>query len=306
MELHQLRYFTAVADLGSFTKAARRCLVAQPSLSQQIIKLEKELGQPLFERLGRTVRLTDAGLLLHDQAVTILASVEDAKSRVSEAIQEGGTVTVGAIPTVAPYFLPPIVCDFKKSNPQASVVIHEDLTEHTVEHCLRGELDVGVLALPIPDQRLHVVKLLEEELLLALPTKHHLTKKRHINVNDLNGEPFILLSKMHCLGQQILAFCNRKACRPFVTCHSSQVLTVQELVSIGHGVSLLPAMACALDRHPRRRYRRLSGEAPTRALCLVWHKQRYQRPIVRRFIEFVKERTGPKRATRDSKLEVNT
>ena len=92
---------------------------------------------------------------------------------------------------------------------------------------------------------------------------------------------------MHCLGQQILAFCNRKACRPFVTCHSSQVLTVQELVSVGHGVSLLPAMACALDRHPRRRYRRLSGEAPTRTLGLVWHKQRFQRPIVRRFIEFV-------------------
>jgi LysR family hydrogen peroxide-inducible transcriptional activator len=291
MELHQLRYFTAVADLGSFTKAALRCLVAQPSLSQQIIKLEKELGQPLFERLGHTVRLTDAGMMLRDQAVAILASVEEAKHRVSESHQEGGTVTVGAIPTVAPYFLPPIICDFKREVPEASLVIHEDLTEHTVEHCLRGDLDVGVLALPIADQRLHVVKLLEEELLLALPAKHHLVKKRQISVDDLNDEPFILLSEMHCLGQQILAFCNRQACRPFVTCHSSQVLTVQELVSIGHGVSLLPAMACALDRHPRRRYRRLSGEAPSRALALVWHKQRYQRPIVRRFIEFVKART---------------
>ncbi|HEV8058336.1 MAG TPA: LysR family transcriptional regulator [Gemmataceae bacterium] len=292
MELHQLRYFAAVADLGSFTKAARRCLVAQPSLSQQIIKLEKELGQPLFERLGHTVRLTDAGLMLHDQAVAILASVEEAKNRVSEAHQEGGTITVGAIPTVAPYFLPPLICEFKRTAPEASVVIHEDLTEHTVEHCLRGELDVGVLALPVADQRLHVEKLLEEELLLALPAKHHLVKKRQVSVDDLNGEPFILLSEMHCLGQQILAFCNRKACRPFVTCHSSQVLTVQELVSIGHGVSLLPTMACALDRHPHRRYRRLSGEAPARTLALVWHKQRYQRPIVRRFIEFVKVRTA--------------
>jgi LysR family transcriptional regulator, hydrogen peroxide-inducible genes activator len=291
MELHQLRYFTAVADLGSFTKAAQRCLVAQPSLSQQIIKLEKELGQPLFERLGRMIRLTDAGHMLHDQAVAILASVEEAKNRVSESFQEGGTVTVGAIPTVAPYLLPPIVCAFKKEIPEASVVIHEDLTEHTLERCLRGELDVGVLALPLNDQRLHVAKLLEEELLLALPVDHHLVKKRQISIDDLNGEPFILLSEMHCLGQQILAFCNRQACRPFVTCHSSQVLTVQELVSISHGVSLLPAMACALDRHPRRRYRRLSGEKPTRVLALAWHKQRYQRPIVKRFIEFVKGQT---------------
>jgi LysR family hydrogen peroxide-inducible transcriptional activator len=290
MELQQLRYFTAVADIGSFTKAARRCLVAQPSLSQQIIKLEKELGQPLFERLGRTVRLTDAGTMLYDKAVSILASVEDAKNQVSEALQEGGTVTVGAIPTVAPYFLPPLICEFKKTTPQASVVIYEDLTEHTIERCLRGELDVGVLALPVTEQRLEVVKLLEEELLLALPIKHRLTRRRQIRMEDLNDEPFILLSEMHCLGREILAFCNRKSCRPFVTCHSSQLLTVQELVSVGHGVSLLPEMACALDRHPQRRYRRLSGEAPSRALCLVWHKQRYQRPIVRRFIEFVKAR----------------
>src|SRR6476659_2194273 len=110
MELQQLRYFVAVAELGHFTKAAQRCLVAQPSLSQQIIKLEKELGQPLFERLGRTVRLTNAGVLLHDQAVAILASVEEARNRVAEGLHESGTVTVGAIPTVAPYFLPPIIC----------------------------------------------------------------------------------------------------------------------------------------------------------------------------------------------------
>jgi LysR family hydrogen peroxide-inducible transcriptional activator len=291
MELQQLRYFTAVADLGSFTKAAQRCLVAQPSLSQQIIKLEKELGQPLFERLGRSVRLTEAGVTLHDQAVGILASVEDAKNRVSEALQEGGTVTVGAIPTVAPYFLPPLVCEFKESTPQASVVIHEDLTEHTIERCLRGDIDVGILALPVTDQRLQIAKLMEEELLLALPARHKLVKKRKVFVEDLIDEPFILLSEMHCLGRDILAFCKRKSCRPFVTCHSSQLLTVQELVSVGHGVSLLPEMACRLDRHPQRRYRRLSGEAPSRSLCLVWHKQRYQRPILRRFIEFVKARS---------------
>ena len=105
--------------------------------------------------------------------------MEEAKDCVSEALQESGTVTVGAIPTVAPYFLPPIICEFKKAAPLASVVIHEDLTEHTIEHCLRGELDVGVLALPVTDQRLHVVELFEEELLLALPVKHTAQEKAH-------------------------------------------------------------------------------------------------------------------------------
>src|SRR3954453_4750836 len=107
MELHQLRYFVAVAELESFTRAAERCLVAQPSLSQQIIKLEKELGQPLFERLGRCVRLTEAGRTLYEQAVPILAAVAEAKRRVADASTEpGGAVSVGAIPTIAPYLLP--------------------------------------------------------------------------------------------------------------------------------------------------------------------------------------------------------
>ena len=107
MELHQLRYFVAVAELGHFTKAAKRCFVAQPSLSQQIGKLEKELGQPLFERLGRTIRLTDAGRVLYDQALSILASVEEAKRQVIDARDEPeGMVLAGAIPTVAPFLLP--------------------------------------------------------------------------------------------------------------------------------------------------------------------------------------------------------
>jgi LysR family transcriptional regulator, hydrogen peroxide-inducible genes activator len=291
MELHQLKYFLALADLGSFTKAAERCHVAQPSLSQQIIKLEKELKHPLFERLGRTIRITEAGLTLYDLAITILASVEEAKSRIADASPEqGGAVTVGAIPTVAPYLLPSLASDFQRGLPRSKIVIHEDFTEHTIENCLRGELDLGVLALPIPDAQLHVEPLFEEELLLALPAKHPLTKKRRVTMSDLNGQPFILLSEMHCLGRQIVSFCNQESCTPFMVCRTAQLLTVQELVSVGHGVSLLPAMACKFDRSPQRVYRRLADAATNRTLAMIWHRQRYQRPIVRRFIEFLRQR----------------
>jgi LysR family hydrogen peroxide-inducible transcriptional activator len=291
MELHQLRYFVAVADLESFTRAAERCLIAQPSLSQQIIKLEKELGQPLFERLGRCVRLTEAGRTLYEQAVPILAAVAEAKRRVADASTEpGGTVSVGAIPTIAPYLLPPLVCEFRRRFPLASVVINEDLTEHTLENCLRGELDVGVLAFPVTEPQLHAEPLFEEELLLALPAEHSLATKAEVTAQDLNGEAFILLSEMHCLGQQIVSFCNQESCTPHIACRSAQLLTIQQLVSVGHGVSLLPAMACALDDHPQRVYRHLAGTPPTRTLAMVWHRQRYQRPIVRQFIELVRER----------------
>jgi LysR family hydrogen peroxide-inducible transcriptional activator len=293
MELHQLRYFVAVAELGHFTRAAERCLVAQPSLSQQIGKLEKELGKPLFDRLGRVVRLTDAGRALYEQAVSILASVEEAKRHVSDgAGDQGGAVAVGAIPTVAPFLLPAVASAFQRRFAGSRVVIFEDLTAHVIENCLRGELDVGVLALPVADPRLQVEPLFEEELLLALPAGHALTRKRRVTVDDLTGQPFILLSEMHCLGQQIVAFCNQESCSPFMVCRSAQMLTVQELVSVGHGVSLLPAMACEFDRNPQRVYRRLSGTAPTRTLAMIWHRQRYQQPPVRRFIEMMRDGVG--------------
>jgi LysR family hydrogen peroxide-inducible transcriptional activator len=291
MELQQLRYFLALADLGSFTKAAERCHVAQPSLSQQIIKLEKELQQPLLERLGRTIRLTEAGQSLYEHAMTILASVEEAKCCITEGTaDQGGTVNVGAIPTVAPYLLPALASQFQRRQPGANIVLHEDFTEHTIQNCLSGELDLGILAMPVPEGQLHVEPLFEEELLLALPARHPLAKKRRVTMADLNGQPFILLSEVHCLGRQIVSFCNQESCSPFMVCRTAQLLTVQELVSVGHGVSLLPAMACKLDRNSQRVYRHLADVKPMRTLAMIWRRQRYQRPIVQHYIAYLRKR----------------
>ena len=289
MELHQLRYFVAVADLKSFTRAAERCYVAQPSLSQQIIKLEAELGKPLFERLGRTVRLTDAGRALYHQALSILASVDAAKLRVQDATDElCGTVTVGAIPTVAPFLLPAVLQAFRKQFPKANIVLHEDYTDGTVAGCLSGDLDLGVLALPILDSQLQVEPLFEEELLLVTSKRHRLAKAKRVTFEDLNGEPFILLNDMHCLGRQIVSFCSDESCSPAIACRSAELLTVQQLVATGFGITLLPEMAAKLDRDHRRVYRRFSGTAPTRTIGLVWHKHRYQRPLVRELMALLK------------------
>jgi LysR family hydrogen peroxide-inducible transcriptional activator len=128
---------------------------------------------------------------------------------------------------------------------------------------------------------------LEEELLLALPDRHPLAGKRRITFADLNGHSFILLSEMHCLGQQILSLCREESCRPVMICRSAQLLTVQRLVSAGHGISLVPEMACGSGSGGRRRYRHLSGARPTRTLAMIWHKQRYQRDLVRQFVELL-------------------
>src|SRR5947209_6812270 len=124
MELHQLRYFVAVARAGNFSRAAERCHVSQPSLSQQIGKLEGGLKQRLFDRLGRRVSLTEAGRLLLDRAEAILAAVDDAERRMRDGTNlEGARLAIGAIPTVAPYLLPPVLKRFLRRHPGVDLTV---------------------------------------------------------------------------------------------------------------------------------------------------------------------------------------
>jgi LysR family hydrogen peroxide-inducible transcriptional activator len=290
MELHQLRYFVAVADLGSFTKAAERCDVAQPSLSQQIIKLEKELRHPLFERLGRTIRLTDAGRALYDHAAGVLRGVDEIRDRVTAATDPNrGTVAVGAIPTIAPYLLPPLLKVFAKQFSKATLILKENLTEAVIRSCLTGDVDVGVIASPVANDLLHSEPLFAEPLLLAMPGNHRLVKKKSVTLDDLAEEPFVLMSELHCLGDQIIGFCRQQGYVPMVRCQGVQLLTIQELVAQGHGVSLIPAMAHEMDRGRRCEYRSLAEPTPTRTIHLIWHKDRYQSPVVKEFIRTLRD-----------------
>jgi LysR family hydrogen peroxide-inducible transcriptional activator len=287
MELHQLRYFVAVADLGNFTRAAEQCFVAQPSLSQQIIKLEKELGGPLLDRGGRTIRLTDAGRRFYEHASQILATVEEARHDLSETA-DSGQVNVGAIPTIAPYILPGVLKKFHRLFPKAEVTLFENLTEYTTKSCLEGETDLGLLAMPVQNDQLHVEPLFTEELLMALPKGHRLSRKRNLTLADFAEEPFVLLSEAHCLGEQIVRFCKHESCLPTVSCHSAQLLTVQEMVGLGHGVSLIPEMAITGDKSKSRVYRSLSGHKPTRTIAVIWKKNRFQSPLVIQLQELIR------------------
>lgn len=284
--MHQLRYFVRAAELGSFTRAAEDCAVSQPSLSQAIGRLETELGRPVFERLGRSIVLTDAGRMLLERARQILTLVEDAKSRIAES-GDAGRVRVSAIPTVAPYLLPGLLKAFTKAHPQTVVEVHEEVTETSIKRLLAGEVDLAILALPLAADWLHVEPLLTEELLVAMPPGHPLANKPGLTLKDISGEPFVMLTEAHCLSEQVAGFCRRKRFQPVVTERASQLLTVQELVALGHGVSLIPAMARDLDKSRRRLYRSLA-EPPTRTLALAWRSQRYQPLSVRQFVEQIR------------------
>lgn len=287
MELHQLRYFARAADLGGFTRAAEACYVSQPSLSQQIIKLEQELGQPLFERVGRQVRLTRAGRIFKPYADQILALVDEARARVGDEA-EAGRLVVSALPTIAPYLLPPLLKTFSAENPRAQIEVSEDVTADALKRCVEGAVDLAILALPIAGERLHIEPLFTEELLLVMPRGHRLERRPRVTLKDVAEESFVLLNDAHCLTRDALSFCHRRGFEPIVTSRMSQLMTVQELVALGQGVSLVPEMARRLDTSPSRSYRSLSGEKPTRTIALAWHENRFQTALFRRFVGWLR------------------
>ncbi|RUL85271.1 LysR family transcriptional regulator [Tautonia sociabilis] len=288
MDLTQLRSFLKIAELGSFTKAAEEIGVSQPALSQQVARLEAELGRPVFDRSGRAVRLTEAGRLLRERASRIVALADDARR---ELLDDGraGLVVVAAIPTIAPFLLPPVLRAYRGEYPGASVRVDEEVTGSLLRRCRRGELDVGVLALPADaPPGLAVEPLFDEELVLALPVGHPLAERDAVPLEAVRGEPFVLLGEGHCLSDQIRSFCQQRAVPPVATGRAGQLATVQELVALGHGISFVPEMARRVDASPHRVYRPLLGDRPRRTIAACWNPDRYQTRLARAFLEVLR------------------
>ena len=288
MEVEQLRYFLAVAEHANFTRAAQAVGVTQPALSRSVAKLEEELGQPVFERRTRSVVLTEAGQLLQSRAQQILSLIEDTRAEITDDGQTG-RVRIAAIPTIAPYYLPSALKRFSRAFPKASVVVQEDTTDQLLKRLTDGSIDLAILALPIDAKYLKTDELFEEELFLVLPAGHTLSDRSQIRMNDIESLPFILLGEAHCLSDNIVTFCRQRSFNPVSVERTSQLATVQELVALGHGISMVPAMARNVDASKRRVYRSISGTRPTRRVALAWNPYRFQSRLVMSFRRQLKE-----------------
>jgi LysR family hydrogen peroxide-inducible transcriptional activator len=284
LNLHLLEQFVALARTKNFTRAAEELNLSQSALSRAIQKLEEQLGQPLFERKPREVVLTDHGELLLERAQHILKLMEDTFAELSEAGRRG-RIRLGAIPTIAPYFLPGLLSSFAKAHPEISVIVQEDTTENLIKRCSHGEIDLAILALPIIAKYLEIEPLFEEELLLVLPVGHPLAASKTIAIKAVDGYPFVMLSEAHCLSDNIATFCRRKSVQPVTVERTSQLTTVQELVTLNHGVSIVPEMARKTDTSDRRIYRSFSGEKPTRTVAMMWNSYRFQSKAVKTLME---------------------
>jgi LysR family hydrogen peroxide-inducible transcriptional activator len=289
MEIHQLEYFVAIVETGGFSRAAERCNVAQPSLSQQIKKLENEVGFPLFDRLGRKVVLTDVGKMLLPRARTILGELQDIRVDMQIGIQEGhGTLAVGFIPTVAPFVLPAVIRRFSREFPEATLEVHEDLTENLVAKIIAAELDVGITSLPIKNTLIQTEELLTEQLLVATSQKYDIVSRTSIQVKELEEFPFIALSEVHCLGEQVQSFCYQQDVDLNIVCHTAQLSTVQNCIALGLGVSLVPHALAISDHSNQIVYRTISDSVPQRKIAAAVHARRRLSFLGRAFIEIVR------------------
>lgn len=291
MELHQLRYFLAVAEEKNFTRAAEKCFVSQPSLSAQIIKLEGELGQKLFNRLGRTAELTRAGEFLESRARTILMEVENAERQIKENEEEiKGVVRVGVTPSVTPYFIPPIIKMCRERYPELEIQIQESLRRRLIDDVAQGRLEVAISSYTGDAPSIDAEPILREDLVLAVSMHHPLAKqKEKVSIEDFKDEPLVLLGESATLGDKVFDFFDRMNIEPKVVALCAQLRSVKELVNLGVGVAILPAMA--KDDHIPFDivYRTLVSERMSRLLFALTHSRRYLTPGARVFMDLVRD-----------------
>jgi LysR family hydrogen peroxide-inducible transcriptional activator len=276
MEFQQLRYFCAIVETNSFSRAAQLTHVSQPSLSQQIGKLEDELGARLFDRLGRTVRLTDLGRAFLPRARGVLRELEAARGDVvARKASIGGPVCVGAIPTIAPYFLPPHLTTFSRKHPQARVTVVEDITPLLLEKLRAGSVDVALVALPLTarGQEFKSFPLIMEKLYAVLPRLHPLARRRTVTLRELRDEPFLLLRDGHCFRETAVEACKRAHLNPQIVFESGNFTSILSMVKAGLGVSIIPQMA--LEKRAGCRFVQLEDERAARTIGAVILKGRF-------------------------------
>ena len=289
MELHQLRYFVAVAETSNFTRASERCHVSQPSLSQQIINLEKELKHKLFHRLGRKAVLSEAGTVFLERARRILFEVDDSTRELQDSPALERKITVGAITTLAPYLMPQLLALSRARLPHLQVNLREDFRPDLTKAVIDGELVLAIVSLPVKDPRISVEPLFSETLLLVVGKPHPLASKPEVTIEDLVDQTFILLGTGSSLLSQIQRFCGDHNFEPKIGYRCAQVATVKALVALGVGISILPQVTLGPEDRSRIIVKSLGDRTATREIGIIRHMQRYQSLGAEQFITLLRE-----------------
>jgi LysR family hydrogen peroxide-inducible transcriptional activator len=295
IKLKDLRYLVAVADALHFGRAAERCFVSQPTLSAQLKKLEQYLGVQLIERQPNNVSLTAAGEQIVARARRILEASDEVVT-LARAHRDplAGKLRVALLPTIGPYLLPRVSQAFRRALPRLELRLYEYQTAPMLEKLRCGELDLGVLALPVDLEGLEARELFAEPFTVAVPDRHRLAKRERVQVADLEDETLLLLEEGHCLRDQALEVCSRVAAGESQDFRATSLETLRQMVATGAGVTLLPELATKGAYADARGVTVLpfAKPAPVRRVGAVWRKTTARRPAIDAVCKLITERAG--------------
>lgn len=291
MNLRDLEYIVAVSELRNFSKAAIHCHVSQPTLSNQIRKLEEHLGVTLFERTNKRVVPTEAARDIIHSAQNILEEVHRMQSIAKAASNPlGGRFRLGAFPSLASYILPNIIPAISKSLPEIRLILVEEKTHMLIEQLAHGELDAALLALPVAEDLFSFESLFFDPFFLAVPNKHPFAKYTNIAMEELHRHPPMLLDEGHCLRDQALTVC-RLAEKCEQDFRASSLETLRMMVSAGTGITVMPQTAM---KHPDPgiMYIPFTSPTPGRNIGLVWRNTSPRKQVIENISSIVKRTYG--------------
>ena len=275
IKLKDLRYLIAVADTGHFGRAAERCFVSQPTLSAQLKKLEEYLGVPLIERQPRKALLTPAGAEIVTRARRIVEASDDVVA-IAQAHREplAGRLRLAFLPTIGPYLLPVVAPRLRKEFPRLELMLYEYQTATMLERLRAGDIDMGVLALPIDMDGLGAKPLYDEPFVVAAPADHAVATRKQIRIDDLQGATLLLLEDGHCLRDQALDVCNRIDVQEKQDFRATSIETLRQMVAAGAGLTLMPQLATQGSHAAPRGlvFRPFAKPLPTRRIGAIWRK----------------------------------
>lgn len=288
-----MRYFAELAGVLHFRRAAEVLNISQPALSAQVAEMETHLGVRLFERSHAGVRLTEDGRVVRDHVRRVLTTVQDLEDAMSDRrglLQR--ELSLGIIPTLAPYLLPRFLPVLREQHPSAAVVVHEALTEPLIERLRAGALDVILFALPFPEAGLETEALFDDRFFLATPSAGP-GFARPLRADDLAPEHLLLLDEGHCLRDQTLAMCGAQESRssPF---GAASLSTLVQLVGQGMGHTLIPEIALPVEgRSTGVRIVPFVEPAPHRTVALGWRRNSYREADFRTLGQIIRATCAP-------------
>jgi DNA-binding transcriptional LysR family regulator len=288
MDIQHLKYFVEVAKQKNFTKASQILLVSQPSISKMIKSLEDELKVTLLDRSERKIELTDAGVIVYEQAIKILQSVEDVYASVNELVQiKKGTVKLGLMPTTGVLLFPNVLAGFKRENSQIDIQMVEYNAKQLKLKVEQGDIDLGITVKPVNSELFETIPLLSEELVVLVDSEHWLVKRESVRLSDLKNESFILLTEDYALHDVVTQACMQSGFEPTVAYKSSLWDLIGEMVATKLGISLIPRSMVSRFNNKNVHAISISNPLIEWELVLIYKKNKYLSYAARTFIEYI-------------------